>query len=145
MNSIKVLVLATLSFSLSACVGISSFIEVDVDRTRNLESERAGKSFVFIGATKDEILARQGVPDSYELFSNENTWVYEYGTNDSWCGIMPFLIVPVPLLLPVCNEGDVKFKFENDVVIKATFTNVVESDFICTPLFFLLDGSLCSH
>jgi hypothetical protein len=144
-NSIKAFVLATFSLFLSACVGVSSFVEVDVDKERNLEYERAGKQFVYIGASKNDIMARQGAPDSYELFSNENTWVYEYGMNGSWCGIMPFLIIPVPLLLPVCNEGDVKFTFENDVVIKATVTDVVESDFICTPLFFLLDGSLCSH
>ena len=143
MNGIKILLLLSLNMWLTGCVGFSSYIEMDVVRDRDLEGESNGNVFVYVGSTKAQILAREGKPDSYGLFSN-NKWIYEYGFNGEWCGVVPFVIVPIPLILPICNEGDVQFTFKNDVVIKHTVTRVRETDFICSP-FLLLYGDLCGR
>lgn len=144
MNVIKIYLLLSLIMLLPACVGFSAKIVRYVERERNLDSERRGKAFVYVGATKDEIMAREGKPDSYGLFSNKNKWFYYHGYSGEWCGIMPYIIIPIPLMLPVCTHGNRQFTFENNLVTKQTYTRVVETNIFCSPLLLAVSNSMCA-
>jgi hypothetical protein len=59
-----------------------------------------------IGSTKAEFLKDKdwGKPD--EIISpseNEETWIYN---RKRWCGVVPIILLPVPLILPVCDGFD---------------------------------------
>lgn len=57
-----------------------------------------------IGSTKAEFLKDWGKPDEIISTSeNEETWIYN---RKRWCGVMPVLLLPVPLILPVCDGFD---------------------------------------
>jgi hypothetical protein len=64
------------------------------------------------GQDKTEVLQRRGKPDEVVLAGdNEEKWIYRIESN-RWCGVFAFLVVlPLPLMLPLCNEFDrVTFK-----------------------------------
>lgn len=63
-------------------------------------------------STKAEFLKDWGNPDEIITASeNGETWIYN---KTLWCGLVPVLIVPVPLLLPVCNGFDrIEFQGQN--------------------------------
>jgi hypothetical protein len=56
------------------------------------------------GSTKAEFLKDWGKPDEIISASeNEETWIYN---RKLWCGVIPVLVLPVPLILPVCDGFD---------------------------------------
>jgi hypothetical protein len=56
------------------------------------------------GSTKAEFLKDWGKPDEIISASeNEETWIYN---RKLWCGVIPVLLLPVPLMLPVCDGFD---------------------------------------
>jgi len=66
-------------------------------------------------STKAEFLKDWGKPDEIISTSeNAETWIYK---RKLWCGAIPiFLILPIPLILPVCDGFDrIEFK-ENEAV-----------------------------
>ena len=65
-------------------------------------------------STKAEFLNDWGNPDEIITASeNEETWIYN---KTLWCGLVPVLFVPVPLLLPVCNGFDrIEFQGQNAI------------------------------
>jgi len=92
-----------------------------VDR-RDL-SETASKAFDKVGllasvpkcATKAEFLNEWGEPDKIiNISATEETWIYE---KRIWCGVCPVFLLPVPLVLPVCDGFD-KVDFKNDVATR---------------------------
>lgn len=60
-------------------------------------------------STKAEFLKDWGKPDEIISSSgNVETWIYN---KKLWCGVMPVVILPVPLILPVCDGFDrIEFK-----------------------------------
>jgi len=60
-------------------------------------------------ATKDEFLKEWGKPDKIITTSGtEETWIYE---KHLWCGVCPVFLLPLPLVLPVCDGFDkIEFK-----------------------------------
>jgi hypothetical protein len=74
-------------------------------------------------STKEEFLQERGKPDKIIFSSNnEETWVY---TRKVWCGVIPVLILPIPLVLPVCDGFDrINFK---DNVAKQLYTKQLVS------------------
>lgn len=62
-------------------------------------------------STKEEFLKDWGKPDQIVTISeNEETWIYK---RHLWCGAVPFFVLPVPLLLPVCDGFD-RIEFEGN-------------------------------
>ena len=56
------------------------------------------------GSIKAEFLKDWGNPDEIISTSeNEATWIYN---RKLWCGVIPVLLLPVPLILPVCDGFD---------------------------------------
>jgi hypothetical protein len=56
------------------------------------------------GSTKAEFLKDWGKPDEIISTSeNEETWIYN---RKLWCGVIPVVLLPVPLILPVCDGFD---------------------------------------
>ena len=54
--------------------------------------------------TKAEFLKDWGKPDEIISTSeNEDTWIYK---KKLWCGVVPVFLLPVPLLLPMCDGFD---------------------------------------
>lgn len=55
-------------------------------------------------STKAEFLKKWGDPDKViSAAEKEDVWVYE---RNLWCGVIPIAIIPVPLILPVCDGFD---------------------------------------
>jgi hypothetical protein len=56
------------------------------------------------GSTKAEFLKDWGKPDEIiSVSDNEETWIYN---RKLWCGVIPVFLLPVPLILPVCDGFD---------------------------------------
>jgi len=61
--------------------------------------------------TKAEFVKDWGKPDEIISASeNEDTWIYK---RKLWCGVMPVFLLPVPLLLPMCDGFD-RIEFQGD-------------------------------
>ncbi len=83
--------------------------------TRAMQREVAGIPPVTGGqpaCTKSDFLKSWGMPDRIEPKGrNSETWIWE---RRLWCGYLPvFLVIPVPLMLPVCT-GYEKVEFRDD-------------------------------
>lgn len=65
-------------------------------------------------ATKTDFLKYWGKPDSIVVHPDNaaiETWHYK---RNHWCGIIPVLIVPIPLVLPVCTK-DNRIRFDGKI------------------------------
>ena len=81
--------------------------------------------------TKEGFLKDWGNPD--EIISpseNEETWIYN---RKLWCGVIPILIVvPVPLILPVCDGFD-RIEFHGNQSKNLHSRHIVQSGFYLGP------------
>lgn len=76
------------------------------------ESESAS----FSPLTKNFFLAAWGEPREKIISANGETWLYD--ESGRWCGLWVGVIVPIPLLLPVCDTYDSVY-FEEGVAVSA--------------------------
>ncbi|WP_144391514.1 hypothetical protein [Pleionea sediminis] len=81
--------------------------------------------------TKDDVLEAFGKPT--EVTTKDTLEVLYYEGEREWCGLIPVVIVPIPLFLPVC-ETYKRFTIENDVVIKAEIKSTDGWLAYCGPL-----------
>jgi hypothetical protein len=57
-----------------------------------------------LSPTKTDFLKDWGKPDIISTFpDNKETWIYK---RNLWCGVIPALILPIPLILPLCDGFD---------------------------------------
>jgi len=66
---------------------------------------------------KNRFLASWGPPKEKVVTAKGETWIY--AEKGRWCGLWIFLIVPLPILLPVCETFD-HVEFENEVAVRST-------------------------
>ena len=73
-------------------------------------------------STKAEFLKDWGKPDEI-ISSSESveTWIYN---RKLWCGVMPVLILPVPLIIPVCDGFD-RIEFKDNVATRLHTRRIV--------------------
>ena len=73
-------------------------------------------------ATKEAFLKDWGKPDEI-ISSSESveTWIYN---RKLWCGVLPVLILPVPLILPVCDGFD-RIEFKDNVATRLHTRRIV--------------------
>jgi len=78
------------------------------------------------GSTKAEFLKDWGEPDEIISTSeNEGTWIYN---RKLWCGVIPVFLLPVPLILPVCDGFD-RIEFHGNEAKNLHPRHIVESGF----------------
>lgn len=73
-------------------------------------------------SSKSEFLKDWGNPDEIISTSEKlETWIYH---RKLWCGIIPVLILPVPLILPVCDGFD-RIEFKENKAIRLHARSIV--------------------
>lgn len=81
-------------------------------------------------STKTEFLREWGKPDEIISTSEEmETWIYN---KKLWCGIIPIVILPVPLILPVCDGFD-RIDFRDNVATSLHTRSIVYGGVIFIP------------
>lgn len=120
-----------MSLCLQACLGYVTYTETEV-------SKEANNSF-YIGRNMEQISTDMGrSPTKKETKGNQVTWLY-FSNNDAksvWCGHIPVVVIPIPLMLPVCEEKT-EVIFEENSVTSYKNIKVKEGGFICNPLNIL--------
>lgn len=80
--------------------------------------------------TKKEFISAWGEPREKQLTSKGEIWIYS--ETDRWCGLFVYVIVPIPLILPVCETYD-KVYFENGVAVSSESHRFVGYAFYLSP------------
>jgi len=109
---------------------LSHYLEnTDSDHTRTVEHSDEAVSY-----DMNQVKKYWGEPSNSKHNSEYDIWLYKHP--NEWCGVVPFLVIPIPLVLPVC-EHSYEVKFKNNLVesIKEKYPTVWGG--ICGPL---LDG-----
>ena len=104
---------------LSGCVGAQIFIPTTQTILNPAISPSHGK-FAANNLKKkytcSYVEEKWGKPSTVEVDDNKSTLLYSRGSQ--WVGVMPFLIIPIPLVFPVGTES-ITIECENDIAIKA--------------------------
>ena len=108
-----------LMINLSGCVGYAALI-----KSTNEPEYFSPEKFI----NSEEIHAAKK--------NNPTNGTKIYNKKSRWCGLIIFAVIPIPLVLPVCNSFT-EVDFENSEIIKETFHHVEISGFMCSPLFLL--------
>jgi len=86
-------------------------------------------------SSKNEFLKYWGKPDEIiTTAENQETWLYN---KRLWCGIIPVIILPIPLILPVCNGFD-RIEFRGNEATRLRTKLIVSTVFV----FILGGGSI---
>jgi hypothetical protein len=79
------------------------------------------------GSTKAEFLKDWGKPDEIISASeNEETWIYN---RKLWGGLIPVILLPVPLILPVCDGFD-RIEFQGNEAKRLHTRHTVTGGFV---------------
>lgn len=113
----------------SGCVGVgvwstekASFYEPRIYETAGMDGVREQP---YRGTTDTITYSSQwlqshwGEPKSVRRTSSvptEELWTYKFGT--CWCGLVPMVVIPIPLVLPVKSE-EIVFQIRNGQVVRA--------------------------
>lgn len=83
--------------------------------------------------TRQDFLAAYGEPvlagGNQDFTFLTNRW--------AWCGVLVWVVVPVPLAAPVCSETS-QVQFRDDIAVLQTDTQVRERSRLCGPLMPLI-------
>lgn len=74
-----------------------------------------------VSQTKDRFLAAWGEPKEKVPTAKGETWIYS--ESGRWCGVWILVILPLPVLLPVCETFD-HVVFENDLAVTSASRRV---------------------
>jgi hypothetical protein len=66
--------------------------------------------------TKSDFLQAWGAPREKVIAPKGETWIY--AESNRWCGLWLVVILPVPLVLPVCDTYD-KVSFEGELAVSS--------------------------
>ena len=86
------------------------------------------------GYQKADVLKAWGEPDSKKIKRGVEYWRYEQGL--AWAGLIPVLVVPVPLVLPV-GKNSATLAFSGDELVSAVSRDRDMSGGMCG--WFLMD------
>jgi len=90
--------------------------------------------------TKEKIIAFHGEPYKKIIDGNRETWYYKKGL--AWGGIIPVVIIPIPLLLPY-GYNETVIQLENDQQISIESDHTISPTAMCSlvPMMWLVHGS----
>ena len=125
---VRSLLLAALATACAGCVGLS----IDLPRTQEIQNPVPLKVKKAFGgdsdferwacqpdtgpSTRNNFLLAWGAPSEKVATTKGETWIY--AESGRWCGLWIFAILPVPLVLPVCETFD-KVDFEGEVAVNS--------------------------
>jgi hypothetical protein len=109
MNALKLTVILSASLFLQGCVGVGIWSKEktaidnpsisDAVRLDGVMRGREGSAY-----TAAWLQSHWGPPKGVRPGSatGEELWTYEFG--QCWCGVIPMLVIPIPLVLPAGHE-----------------------------------------
>ena len=105
----KLITLFILAFLLSGCVGV---VALYPDSTTYRAPFAPSTSYTDSGgklrstkiSTQEAFLREWGEPSHKEVDGENELWTYYCGKE--WCGVVLGLVIPIPLVLPVCSAED---------------------------------------
>ena len=129
----KLLLLAGVSVGCAGCIGMQADFPITYElldpvphkvpkRGDRMACQPDSDATTRTRYTKDQFQASWGAPREKLATAKGETWVYADG--GQWCGLWVFVIVPVPLRLPVCDAYE-RVVFEGDVAVSSTSHRVV--------------------
>lgn len=78
-------------------------------------------------STKAEFRTEWGEPvEIYSLTEDRELWVY---TKNLWCGAIPVFILPVPLILPMCDGFD-RIEFQGETATRLHTRHTVSAGLV---------------
>jgi hypothetical protein len=127
----RTLLIASLAAGCTGCVGLM----VDQPWTQEIRNPVPLKAEKFFGGpndldrwacqpgsgpavpqTKDRFLGAWGVPKEKVPTAKGETWIYS--ESGRWCGLWVFFVLPLPILLPVCETFD-HVVFEDERAVRS--------------------------
>lgn len=119
MNYLKVIILS-FTLIMSGCAGFGVLYPSD---TTPISNPKISSSFGKIYTTRNEkqytcseVIELWGEPDSLDTEGEIKTLTYKYGL--VFAGIMPIVIIPIPLALPVGQKKTI-IECHNNIVVRA--------------------------
>ena len=124
----RLIILLTAVFLLSGCVGVGVMTMHNPDtELDSLEFKLGEKGFLNPHVresqkyTKEDVLVLWGEPDSKAVDGAVEEWRYNR-EGLAWAGLIPVVIIPIPLVAPVGKNG-VVLSFNGNELIKAKENN----------------------
>lgn len=133
----KFILFAALCISVQGCVGVvvpktrTKIINDPAvcayrgvpDEVLTHDSREAGGAFT-TNCTPEWLRTKWGAPDhiSHDKANQDEVWMYK--GDFAWVGVVPFVIVPIPLMLPLTREK-VRFSVHDGHVVSARVTKSV--------------------
>lgn len=134
---LRTLVVAGMAATCSGCVGVI----VEVPETEAIWQPVPLRAERFFGSaadrwacqqapgrhaplTKKEFLAAWGEPREKRANPLGETWIY--AESGRWCGLVVFVLLPIPALLPVCETYD-HVEFEGEQAMRSTSHRLIAS------------------
>ena len=130
LKSLALCVLATL---LAGCVGVVSLHRESVTQAPPFQqnssyTDSAGKLRGANTSTREAVLREWGAPSDRQVDGATETWIYNRGKD--WCGLVLGVVIPIPLVLPVCSTED-RIVLQGDSVVSITTLRTTESGKMC--------------
>jgi hypothetical protein len=120
----------------SGCVGISLVTGTkQVELSKNIGQHVGDSGNNLPGTTPADVLAKWGKPNSKINTDSGEVWTYKSDTY-SWRGIQLWLVVPLPLLVPI-RHHKVRLEFTHNVLTNYTVDNAREKFFG----YFFMNGT----
>jgi hypothetical protein len=129
-KSLAPYLLATL---LPGCVGVvalrgESITQAPPFQPNSPYTDSTGKLRSANTPTREAVLREWGEPSDRQVKDGTETWVYNRGKD--WCGVVLGVIVPIPLVLPVCSTED-RIVMQGNSVLSITTARTTESGKMC--------------
>ena len=140
----RILTIAMLIATITGCVGIAV-----ISPSTKIRYPSSEKSYFFISKSgegrysfgyrnykpqtlnKDLFLNLWGVATNIVELENNEVWIYKRDVF-KWFGVMPMVLIPIPLAVPV-GKSTVEVYFSQDKVIKVTYNNTSLYGFYIGP------------
>lgn len=116
-NILRSLLFVVIGILLTGCAGIVTMHNSETDH-EDLNFTLGGKGYLSFykketkNHTKQAIREAWGEPDKISNNDKYEVWRYDQG-GFAWAGIIPILIIPIPLIAPV-GKNSVTFNFNGD-------------------------------
>jgi len=138
---IQIICCSLLVALLSGCIGLFvSHSEECTFQPPTLKKYDSSREPVIEEWHKELFISEWGMPNEFLTSDkSEEVWVYK---RRQWCGIEPVIILPIPLMLPLCTGYD-QITFQGDKAISRQARVIIEDGlFFVFPLLFSVGSTV---